>query len=122
AFPSVHLLWAIIPAICLASGSRRLWVWMAALCYPLVMVVTVISTGNHYLLDCVGSLVILAISYPLARGINSLRRRIWLERRQVKYELPAALGLCIGCAGILADVGAAGGARVLIALDILLLV
>jgi hypothetical protein len=122
AFPSVHLLWAAIPALCLAGGSRHRWVWAAALCYPLVMVVTVIATGNHYVLDCVGSLGILAISYLLARGINRVRRWMWPEHRQVKYELPAALGLCIGCAGILADVSAAGGARALIALDILVLV
>src|ERR687883_876081 len=122
AFPSVHLLWALIPALCLAGGSRHLWVWAAALCYPLVMVVTVISSGNHYVLDCAGSLVILAISYLLARGINRVRRWMWPEGRQVKYELPAALGLCIGCAGILADTSSMGGARALIALGILLLI
>jgi PAP2 superfamily len=122
AFPSVHLLWALIPAICLAGGSRHRWVWAAALCFPLVMVVTVISSGNHYVLDCAGSLVIVAISYLLAWGINHVRRWMWPEHRHVKYELPAALGLCIGCAGILADASAAGGARALIALDILVLI
>jgi hypothetical protein len=122
AFPSVHLLWALIPALCLAGGSRHLWVWAAALCFPLVMVVTVISSGNHYVLDCVGSLVILAIGYLLARGINRVRRWMWTQDRQVKYELPAALGLCIGCAGILANTSAMGGVRALIALDILVLI
>jgi hypothetical protein len=122
AFPSVHLLWALIPALCLAGGSRHLWVWAAALCYPLVMVVTVISSGNHYILDCAGSLVILAIGYLLARGINGVRRWMWPEDRQVRYELPAALGLCIGCAGILANTSAMGGVRALIALDILVLI
>jgi hypothetical protein len=122
AFPSVHLLWALIPALCLAGGSRHLWVWAAALCFPLVMVVTVISSGNHYILDCAGSLVILAIGYLLARGINRVRRCMWPEGRQVKYELPAALGLCIGCAGILANTSAMGGVRALIALDILVLI
>jgi hypothetical protein len=86
------------------------------------MVVTVICSGNHYILDCVGSLVILAIGYLLARGLNGVRRWMWPEDRHVKNELPAALGLCIGCAGILAVVGPAEGARVLIALDILVLI
>jgi hypothetical protein len=122
AFPSVHLLWAAIPALCLAGGSRHLWVWAAALCYPLVMGVTVISTGNHYLLDCVGSLVILAISYLLARGLNGVRHWMWPEGRNVKYELPAALGLCMGCAGILADTSTMRGVRALLALAILVLI
>src|SRR5919197_847162 len=122
AFPSVHLLWAVIPALCLAGGSQRHWVWAAALCFPLVMVVTVISSGNHYILDCVGSLVILAIGYLLARGINRVRRWMWPEGRQVKYELPAALGLCMGCAGTLANASATRGVRALIALAILVLI
>jgi hypothetical protein len=122
AFPSVHLLWALIPALCLAGGSRRAWVWLASLCFPLAMVLTVISTGNHYVLDCVGSLAILAISYLLAWGLDRVRHRVWSERQSTRYELPAALCLCLGCASILADVSAAGGARELIAVDILLLV
>jgi PAP2 superfamily len=122
AFPSVHLLWALIPALCLASGSRHLWVWAASFCYPVVMVVTVISSGNHYVLDCVGSLAILAIGYLLARGLNGVRRWMWPEGRQVKYELPAALGLCMGCAGILATTSATRGVRALIALAILVLI
>jgi hypothetical protein len=40
----------------------------------------------------------------------------------VRYELPAALSLCLTCAGILVTVSAHGDIRVLIATDILLLV
>src|SRR5579884_1074901 len=65
AFPSVHALWALIPALCIAAGSRRIWVWAAALCYPLAMLVIVVASGNHYVLDCVGSLTVLAVSYLL---------------------------------------------------------
>src|SRR5918912_2013502 len=46
AFPSVHVLWALIPAWCLATGSRSCWVWLSALCFPLLIVLTVICTGN----------------------------------------------------------------------------
>ena len=68
------------------------------------MVVIVIGTGNHYVLDCAGSLVLLTISYLLARGINRVRRWMWPEDRHVKHELPAALGLCIGCARTLDEI------------------
>src|SRR5205085_10146470 len=50
-FPSVHVLWALIPAWCLATGSRSRWVWLSALCLPVLMILTVICTGNHYVLD-----------------------------------------------------------------------
>jgi hypothetical protein len=124
AFPSVHMLWATIPALCLAIGSRKVWVWMAALCYPLVMLIVVISSGNHYLLDCAGSLAVLAISVLLVAGARWAFRRIapsWLGHNE-RYELPAALGLCVICAGVLAVVGVNGGVRVWVAGGILVLI
>ncbi|MCA1598285.1 MAG: phosphatase PAP2 family protein, partial [Chloroflexi bacterium] len=120
AFPSVHMLWATIPALCLAIGSRKVWVWMAALCYPLVMLIVVISSGNHYLLDCAGSLSVLAISALLVAGARRAFRGI--ARRDKRYELPAALGLCVICAGVLAVVGVNGGLRVWVAACILVLI
>jgi hypothetical protein len=121
-FPSVHLLWALIPALCLAAGSRSVWIWLGALCFPLTIAVAVIATGNHYVLDCVGSLVILAISSAVALAIDRVRRRLLLHRHPARYELPAAACLCLTCAGILATVGIAGGIRVLIALEIMLMI
>jgi PAP2 superfamily len=122
AFPSVHVLWALIPAWCLATGSRSRWVWLSALCFPLLIVLTVICTGNHYVLDCVGSVVILAGSCALVRGLHHVRQRLLRNRWRVRHEPPAAVSLCLACAGILVTVGINGGIRVLIAVEILLLV
>jgi hypothetical protein len=120
AFPSVHLLWALIPALCLAGGSRSAWAWLSALMFPVAMFVAVIATGNHYILDCVGSVLILALSAALVR----LRHSLWRNKRpgqQARYALPAALTFCLCYAGILACTGVQGGVRVLLAAEILLL-
>ncbi len=127
AFPSVHVLWSLIPAVCLLAGCRHLWVWAATLPIPAAMIATVIVTGNHYLLDCAGSIAVLAISWGLARAIDRLRR--WLASSRgadllpgrPSYALPGALCLCFICAGALANVGH-HGIRELIALEIALLV
>jgi hypothetical protein len=121
AFPSVHLLWALIPVLCLAVGSGRAWVWLIALCYPLAMTVTIIATGNHYVLDCLGSAVLLALSTPLVWATARLRRRVRRMPPQVRYELPAALSLCLVCVGILGRVGGSGSVRPLVVLGVLLL-
>lgn len=125
AFPSVHLLAALIPTACLAGRSRSVWVWGGALCFPLVMALTVIGTGNHYVRDCVGSLAILTVSAVLARGVDrvhaAMRRRL-RPGRAAPYELPSALSLCLCCAALLALVGKPGGPRLLLAVAILLLV
>jgi len=109
AFPSVHLLWSLIPALCLAPGSRRVWVWLAALCYPLLMGL-IIGTGNHYVLDCVGSVAMLALNAPLVWALERVRRRLLrlLGRRpRTHWEMPAALSLCLICSGLLAGAGGA---------------
>jgi hypothetical protein len=123
AFPSVHLLWALIPALCLAGGSRSVWMWLLAMIFPATMFVAVIATGNHYILDCVGSLLILALSAALVRLRHGLLRIVHLgQKGQARYTLPAALTFCLCFAGILACTGTQGGVRVLLAAEILLLV
>jgi len=122
AFPSVHILWALLPALCLAIGSRNVWVWLAALCYPLTMLVVVVATGNHYILDAAGSLAVLAVSYPLVRRIDKARQWTMRLRRYERCEVPSALGLSLICAGALAVVAVNGGTRVYIAAAILILV
>jgi len=122
AFPSVHILWALLPALCLASGSRKAWVWLAALCYPLTMLVVVVASGNHYILDAAGSLAVLTFSYPLVRLIDTARQCIMRLRRHDRYEVPSALGLSLICAGALAVVAVNGGVRIYIAAAILILV
>lgn len=121
AFPSVHFLWSLIPALCLAYGSRSLGVWLVALCFPLTMALTVVATGNHYILDCVGSVSILAASAGVAWGIDLVRKRALGDRIYSRDELPAALSLCLYCAGMMAYQGIGGGVRHLIAIDILIL-
>lgn len=124
AFPSVHVLWAIIPALCLAIGSRRVWVWLAALCYPLAMLVIVVASGNHYILDAAGSVAVLAVSLPLVAGVHRVRRWTWAMRGRgfSCHDIPPALGLCLICAGALAVVGVSGGLRSHIAAAIVVLI
>lgn len=123
AFPSVHVVWSCIPALCLVAGCRRRWVWLAASAFPLTMVATVISTGNHYVVDCVGAIGMLLLSYPLIEALARLRRwaRTRLPARRVGYELPAAGSLCLLCAGMMALTSAPGGSRALLAIAIIVL-
>jgi hypothetical protein len=85
------------------------------------MTVTIIGTGNHYVLDCLGAAALLALSSPLVWAAARLRRRVRCLPPQVRYELPAALSLCLVCAGILGSVGGSGSVRPLIVLGVLLL-
>ncbi|MFJ6168417.1 phosphatase PAP2 family protein [Micromonospora orduensis] len=60
AMPSLHVGWALAVAVALiaVTGGRLRWLWLA---HPLVTVLVVVITGNHYWLDGIVAAVLLAI-------------------------------------------------------------
>lgn len=64
--PSLHMAWALIVGLSLAWTLRPALARIAALAYPPLMLATVIVTGNHYITDALGSILVLAVAFPLA--------------------------------------------------------
>jgi membrane-associated phospholipid phosphatase len=61
AMPSMHVAWAALVAIAVILCLRTRWRWLAPL-YALAILIVVVVTGNHYWLDGVVGLALLAIS------------------------------------------------------------
>jgi hypothetical protein len=73
AMPSVHVGWALIVAIAVITASRSRWRWLAA-AYPLLTLLSVTVTANHFWLDGIvaGLLVALVLAAQrLARPLRS---------------------------------------------------
>ena len=62
AMPSVHVAWALIVGLTLAWTVRFLPVRLLALAYPVVMILVVIISGNHYILDALGAVGVVLTS------------------------------------------------------------
>lgn len=62
AMPSLHFGWALILAWCIAPTLRRRWVAVVLWAHPLVTLVAITATANHFWLDAAvaGALVLLA--------------------------------------------------------------
>ncbi len=61
AMPSFHVGWDLLVGIALVRESRNRWIRHAGRLIPLLMVLSVVLTGNHYLLDAVvGDAIVLA--------------------------------------------------------------
>ena len=62
AMPSLHAAWALFIGFALIAVLATRWRWMAAL-HPVLTVLVVVATANHYWLDVVaaGALVVLAM-------------------------------------------------------------
>jgi hypothetical protein len=95
AMPSVHMAWALFIAftVVMVSGSR--WRWLVA-AHPIVTMLVVVVTANHYWLDGAAAALLLAVAIPVAAGIEPIRARQlwWLGYRHLAPApaLPVALG------------------------------
>jgi hypothetical protein len=65
AIPSLHVAWALWVTVAAWAMTRRRWLRALAVAHPVLTTVTVLATGNHYALDVVSGVVLIAVSYPL---------------------------------------------------------
>jgi hypothetical protein len=76
AMPSVHVAWAAIigVSIVVASTWRWRWIWLA---HPVVTMIVVVVTGNHYWLDGVVGVAVAALAVVFERRVRAeiTRRR-----------------------------------------------
>lgn len=59
AMPSLHCAWAVWCGLVLVLLARRTWIRLAGAVYPMSTFFVVMGSGNHYLLDVVGGVLIL---------------------------------------------------------------
>lgn len=75
AMPSVHICWATWCALVLAPRCRKAWTRALAISYPILTLIVVVITANHFFLDAVGGWAILGIGWIVARHITRAGRR-----------------------------------------------
>ena len=69
AMPSLHVAWSALAAYALWSALRTAHPMAARLvwAFPIAMAADVVATGNHYVLDLVGSAALLLLSIAVAK-------------------------------------------------------
>lgn len=76
AMPSMHVGWALWCGVLIFKFAPRAWLRWLGLAYPMLTSIVVIATGNHYLLDAVAGVVVIALGYVLAIGFEALVARL----------------------------------------------
>jgi PAP2 superfamily len=66
AVPSLHAGWAVGVAAGLVIYARPLAVRLVAVIYPAVVVLTILATGNHFVLDALAGIAVMALGFGLA--------------------------------------------------------
>jgi hypothetical protein len=82
AMPSVHIAWAAIIGIAVVVASTSRWRWLA-LGHPVATTIVVVVTGNHYWLDGVVAVIVLALAALFERAVRLAVNR-WRSARSVR--------------------------------------
>ena len=89
AMPSVHVAWAAIIGVTIVVASTRRWRWIA-LAHPVVTMIVVVVTGNHYWLDGVVGVMVAGLAVLFERRVRTVITR-WR-----RAPIPSASGAAAG--------------------------
>jgi hypothetical protein len=74
AMPSVHIAWATWCALALVPRLKSTGAKVLAASYPFVTLIVIVITANHYVIDAVGGLLILAVGWVVGNAITRAGR------------------------------------------------
>jgi hypothetical protein len=80
AMPSVHVAWAALVALAVIVASSSRWRWWI-LAHPILTVVAITATANHWWLDGIVATAILFVAWGIDRAIRATWVRIRARRR-----------------------------------------
>jgi hypothetical protein len=66
AMPSFHVGWTLLIGMATFRIAKTWWLKLVGILLPLLMLVTVIATANHFILDAIAGAVLVSLSYGLA--------------------------------------------------------
>lgn len=88
AMPSLHVGWALLLALVVVRTTSPPWRWIVMI-HPLITVVVVVATANHYWVDAIAAALLLGVAWVVTPGPDGPApvTRLWRRRRPV--SLPA---------------------------------
>ena len=88
AMPSVHVAWAAIIGVTIVVATTTPWRWLA-LAHPIVTMIVVAVTGNHYWLDGVVGVIVAALAVLFERRVHAaITRRRRMPAPEASRALP----------------------------------
>jgi PAP2 superfamily len=71
AMPSLHFAYALFIALVVFMLVRQGWLRWGGFLYPALMLVVIVATGNHFIVDAFGSALVVAAAWALAVGLQT---------------------------------------------------
>lgn len=92
AVPSLHAGWAVGVAIGVLRYARNPVLKVLAVLYPLVVILTIVVTGNHYIFDAITGILVMAIGFLVSFRLLERGRRGQESRNDAGILAPATRG------------------------------
>ncbi len=90
AMPSLHTAWSTWCALALLPAVRARWGRPLLLLYPAATIFCIVVTANHYFADAAGGLIILGVSYVLARQVTPRLHTFHIRRQADREASPSS--------------------------------
>ncbi|QUI34937.1 phosphatase PAP2 family protein [Streptomyces alfalfae] len=89
AMPSLHFGWALMVAVgmIVATSTRWRWLWLL---HPLLTLLVIVGTANHYWLDAITATVLLGVALAVIRLPRPRRSLVVRHSPGASHEPPAA--------------------------------
>ncbi len=88
AFPSLHFGWNLLLGLALIQVARRPWVRLFGVMLPVAMFISIVVTGNHFILDAIAGAVVALIGLALACVLQWYTRARAASRSSSPPSLP----------------------------------
>jgi hypothetical protein len=70
AMPSLHIAWSLWCGIAIYLCARRPWVRALGVAYPVMTLIVIVGTANHFVIDAVGGAVVILLGFVLQRLLS----------------------------------------------------
>jgi len=74
AMPSIHFTWVLLVGIAIVHIVRPLWLKALGILFPVGMLIAIVATANHFILDAIAGAIVLSLAYGLFVLFTRLRR------------------------------------------------
>lgn len=89
AMPSLHVGWSVLVALAAVWISRSRWRWLVVL-HPLLTLLSVTATANHWWLDGVVAVMVLGVAITVRVGVELAVARLRPRVRRATADPPAS--------------------------------
>jgi succinate dehydrogenase flavin-adding protein (antitoxin of CptAB toxin-antitoxin module) len=79
AMPSFHFGWTLLVGICTSVIGKSLWLKLIGALLPLLMFISILATGNHFILDAATGAIVIMSAYGTVVVFGRLRKKDKLQ-------------------------------------------